>query len=76
MNIHKALSIAGSNSRGGAGVQADLKTFQERDVFGMGVILLHLSRVMCAGSNKYTHNRGRASRIKSITSLRALMSTH
>ncbi|MBP3951228.1 bifunctional hydroxymethylpyrimidine kinase/phosphomethylpyrimidine kinase [Bacillus suaedae] len=38
MTIAKTLTIAGSDSGGGAGVQADLKTFQERDTFGMSVI--------------------------------------
>ncbi|WP_159881658.1 pyridoxine/pyridoxal/pyridoxamine kinase [Paenibacillus puerhi] len=35
MTIRKALTIAGSDTSGGAGIQADLKTFQERDVYGM-----------------------------------------
>lgn len=34
MKISRALSIAGSAARGGAGIQADLKTFQELGVFG------------------------------------------
>jgi len=38
MTIQRALTIAGSAARGGAGIQADLKTFQEFDVFGMTAV--------------------------------------
>lgn len=36
--MRKVLTIAGSDSGGGAGIQADLKTFQERNVFGMSAV--------------------------------------
>lgn len=36
--ISQALTIAGFDSGGGAGMQADLKTFQERFVFGTSVL--------------------------------------
>ncbi|UOQ84228.1 bifunctional hydroxymethylpyrimidine kinase/phosphomethylpyrimidine kinase [Gracilibacillus salinarum] len=36
--IASALTIAGTDPTGGAGIQADLKVFQEREVYGMSVI--------------------------------------
>jgi hydroxymethylpyrimidine/phosphomethylpyrimidine kinase len=35
-----ALTIAGSDPSGGAGIQADLKTFHQRNVYGMSVLTL------------------------------------
>jgi len=36
--IHSSLTIAGSDPSGGAGIQADLKTFSSLNVYGMSVI--------------------------------------
>lgn len=36
--MKKALTIAGSDSSGGAGIQADLKTFSANGVYGMSVV--------------------------------------
>jgi pyridoxine kinase len=36
--VHRAYVIAGSEATGGAGIQADLKTFQQMGVYGVGTI--------------------------------------
>jgi hydroxymethylpyrimidine/phosphomethylpyrimidine kinase len=38
VTVVRALTVAGSDSGGGAGIQADLKTFAELDTYGMSVI--------------------------------------
>lgn len=40
----RALTIAGSAARGSAGIQADLKTFQELNVYGMSVVTAIVAR--------------------------------
>ena len=40
MSIPVALTIAGSDPSGGAGIQADLKTFHQREVYGTSVVTL------------------------------------
>ncbi len=51
MKINKALTIAGSDSSGGAGLQADLKTFQELGVYGMSALT-----VIVAQDANWFHN--------------------
>jgi len=42
--VYTALTIAGTDPSGGAGIQADLKTFQELEVYGMSVITAVVSQ--------------------------------
>ncbi len=45
--MHIALTIAGSDPSGGAGLQADLKTFHQHGVYGMGVLSLATVQDTC-----------------------------
>jgi pyridoxine kinase len=53
MTIKKVLTIAGSDTSGGAGLQADLKTFQELGVYGMTALT---SIVTMDPKNHWHHN--------------------
>ncbi|MFB6466301.1 pyridoxine/pyridoxal/pyridoxamine kinase [Cytobacillus sp. Hz8] len=52
MTMKKALTIAGSDTSGGAGMQADLKTFQELGVYGMTA----LTTIVTMEPNGWHHN--------------------
>ncbi len=51
--LHKAMTIAGSDSSGGAGMQADLKTFEELGVYGMTALTCI---VTMDPDNEWAHN--------------------
>lgn len=53
MRIFKALAVAGSDTSGGAGLQADLKTFQELGVYGMTAITVIVSQ---NPNNNWSHD--------------------
>ncbi|MYL59318.1 pyridoxine/pyridoxal/pyridoxamine kinase [Virgibacillus halodenitrificans] len=52
MTMKKTLTLAGSDSSGGAGIQADLKTFQEHGVHGMNALT---SIVTMDPDNNWSH---------------------
>ncbi|WP_106495320.1 pyridoxine/pyridoxal/pyridoxamine kinase [Lentibacillus sp. Marseille-P4043] len=53
MTMKKTLTLAGSDSSGGAGIQADLKTFQEHGVYGMTALT---SMVAMDPNNGWNHH--------------------
>ncbi|MDG5471096.1 pyridoxine/pyridoxal/pyridoxamine kinase [Jeotgalibacillus sp. ET6] len=52
MSLPKTLTIAGSDTSGGAGIQADLKTFQEHGTYGMTA----LTTVVTMDPENYWHH--------------------
>ncbi|WP_110928272.1 pyridoxine/pyridoxal/pyridoxamine kinase [Bacillus massiliglaciei] len=53
MTLKKAMTVAGSDSSGGAGLQADIKTFQEFGVYGMSALTTIVSM---DPKNGWAHN--------------------
>ena len=53
MTLKKAMTVAGSDSSGGAGLQADIKTFKEFGIYGMSAIT---SVVTMDPKNNWAHN--------------------
>lgn len=53
MTMKKTLTIAGSDTSGGAGIQADLKTFQEHGTYGMTAVTVV---VTMDPTNNWSHN--------------------
>ncbi|WP_077624105.1 bifunctional hydroxymethylpyrimidine kinase/phosphomethylpyrimidine kinase [Sediminibacillus massiliensis] len=54
MVLPRVLTIAGSAAQGSAGIQADLKTFQERDVYGMAVVTAIVAKNPVTESSIFT----------------------
>ncbi|MBS7344177.1 MAG: bifunctional hydroxymethylpyrimidine kinase/phosphomethylpyrimidine kinase [Caryophanon sp.] len=54
MTLHKTLTIAGSDTSGGAGMQADLKTFQEHGTYGMVALTVVVTMDPQTWSHKVT----------------------
>ncbi|OCS86726.1 bifunctional hydroxymethylpyrimidine kinase/phosphomethylpyrimidine kinase [Caryophanon latum] len=54
MTLHKTLTIAGSDTSGGAGMQADLKTFQEHGTYGMVALTVVVTMDPTTWSHKVT----------------------
>lgn len=52
MTLKKTLTIAGSDTSGGAGIQADLKTFQEHGTYGMTALTV----VVTMDPNTWQHS--------------------
>ncbi len=53
MTMKKVLTFAGSDTSGGAGIQADLKTFEEYGVYGMNALT---SIVTMDPNNNWSHD--------------------
>ena len=59
----QVLTIAGTDSGGGAGVMADLKTMQARHVFGTAVVVAVMPEIGSSGEAPATRSTKMSSRL-------------
>ena len=58
MALHKAMTIAGSDTSGGAGMEADLKTFTAMGVYGMTALTVIVAQNPLTLPDSYSSSHG------------------